>query len=140
MPPPGGFATINVDRTLPRPLLRQGVWFAILAGLTINGYFYALEWKRRHLVLRTELTEHYIAASPFIYAEQERKFLKHLKNLRETERDLMKDHPNWKLGTLYGERLYKTLPKDALPPIGVQDFIAFNHVDDWILKRQVPDL
>lgn len=140
MPPPGGYATINVQRTFPRPMLRHGIWFGISIGLTLNGLHYAREWKKRHSILRAELAEHFIAASPFLYAEQERKFLRHLKVVRERERELMKDHPNWKLGTLYGEPVYKTIPEGELPPIDGNYFATFNTEDEWFFNHQMPDI
>lgn len=140
MPPPGGFATINIERTLPKPILRQGIWYAIAVGLTFNGYFVIREWKKKQIILRTELAEDYVATCPFLYAEQERRFLRHIKNVRERERELMKDHPNWKLGTLYGEPVFKTVPKDQIPPIDPNYFGNFNRDDDWILEHQIPDI
>lgn len=139
MPPPGGFADINVKRTFAKPMLRQGIWFLIAAGLTLNGFVYIKEFKRRLRIMRIEQTEHYIAAMPFIYAEQERLFLKHLRSLREEERDLMKDHRGWKQATLYGEPVYKTLPKDYLPPLSVFDYTVHRSQMEWITKVGMPD-
>lgn len=131
MPPPGGFSTINVERTLPKPLIRQGIFAAILVGMSLNGFRLLREKQHQVRVLRTEQTEHYIAVHPFLLAESERKFLMHLRNLREEERELMKDHAGWKLGTLYGEPVFKSLPKDSIPPISPSDWIAHNSFDEF---------
>lgn len=56
-----------------------------------------------------------IALQPFIRAEQDRALLRQIWENREEERQLMKDHEGWKVGTLYGERLYKSRPKEEFP-------------------------
>lgn len=117
MPPPGGFGTIPYARTFAKPWMRQGLWLIGTIAATFNGYYVIRRWQEKYRILKIEQVEHYIAASPFLIAEQERKFLRHLRVMREEERELMKDHPGWKLGTLYGEPVFKTLPKEVLPPI-----------------------
>lgn len=82
--------------------------------------------------------EHYIATMPFLYAEQERKYLINLYKMRERERELMKDHPGWKVGTLYGEPVYKTLPKDVLPTPNADEFALGRTHDEWTLKVVMP--
>lgn len=139
MPPPGGFATINVERTLPKPFIRQGILFLTMAGLTSYGYVWLRDWKRRYRILKLEQVEHYIAAHPFLVAEQERKFLRHLRAIREDERELMKDHPGWKLGTLYGEPVFKTLPPNVIPPVNPTDYAAHRSPKEWLNRVIIPD-
>lgn len=122
MPPPGGFGRISVEKVLPKPLVRQGIWAAIIVGLSINGLYLAYDFKRRMRILKIEQAEHYIAVYPFMVAEAERKFLRHLRILREQERELMKDHPGWIVGTLYGEKVFKSLPDGALPPVSPSEY------------------
>lgn len=140
MPPPGGYANINVERTFPKPMVRQGIWFLIAAGLTINGFAYIKEFKRKARVLRIEQTESFIASLPFIYAEQERLFCRQMRILRDEERELMKDHPGWKHATLYGEPIYKTLPKDYLPPVSAMDYIVHRSEAEWLYHTVIPDI
>lgn len=139
MPPPGGFSTISFERTFAKPFMRQGFWLAILVGLSVSGPFYVKEFKKRYRVLKIEQTEHFIAVQPFLIAEQERKFLRHLRILREEERELMKDHPGWKLGTLYGEPIFKTLPENALPPVNPTDWMAHTPEWKWFNHVVLPD-
>lgn len=42
-----------------------------------------------------------------LLAEKDREYLKQLRRNREEERDLMKNVEGWKVGTLYGEPVYK---------------------------------
>lgn len=140
MPPPGGFGQIPIQRTLAKPLIKQGMIAAIMLGLTINGFYLIRKFKLQLRILKIEQMEHYIASHPFMVAEQERKFLLHLRELRDQERELMKDHPGWIVGTLYGERLFKTLPEGALPPINASEFTAHRPLKDWIAGHNHPDL
>lgn len=139
MPPAGGFATINVERTYPRPLLRQGFYGAILLAMTFNGVFYLRDMRKRQRVLKIEQQEHYIAVHPFMVAEQERKYLLQLHRIREDERSLMKDHPGWKVGTLYGEPVYKTIPEGELPAVSAGEFTIHRPDSEWSYKVMVPD-
>lgn len=139
MPPPGGFATINVQRTFAKPFIKSGTWALILIGMTMNGHYVVREWKKRRRIIRTEQLEHFIAVHPFLLAEQERKFLLHLRNLREEERELMKDHPGWKLGTLYGEKPFKTLPENALQPVANFEFYGQRTKKEWLDRYVQPD-
>lgn len=140
LPPPGGFGLISVERTLPRPLIRQSILFGIGVGVSIYGFNHLAEWRKRYRILRIEQQEHYNAVHPFLVAEQERKYLMQLWRLREEERELMKDHPGWKLGTLYGEPIYKTIPKGYIPPVPASEFAAHRPYDEWLYKVVVPDL
>lgn len=139
MPPPGGFGSINIERTFGRPWVRQGLLFIAMAALSINGINFIREFRKKLRILRIEQMEHYIAAEPFLIVEQERKFLSHLYNLREDERELMKDHPGWKVGTLYGEPIFKTLPKDVIPPIAVVDFTGHRTYSEFLWHVVQPD-
>lgn len=139
MPPPGGYGHIPIERTLAKPLVRQGIIAAIMLGLTINGWEVTRRYKLQHRILKIEQSEHYVAVHPFMVAEQERKFLIHLRNLRDQERELMKDHPGWVVGTLYGERLFKTLPEGALPPVSVKEWVNHRSESDWLYGHNHPD-
>lgn len=139
MPPPGGFARINIERTFAKPFIKQGIWIVILGAMTLNGGLVLKDFRKKLRIFRMEQLEHFIAVQPFMYAEQERKFLRHLRNSREDERELMKDHPGWQVGTLYGERIFKTLPKDVLPPINHADYTAHNPEWVWFRHFTLPD-
>lgn len=139
MPPPGGFGSISIERTFAKPLIRQSIYSAILFFMSVKGYMYIKEWKKRYRIFKAEQTEHYIAAAPFLFAEQERKYLSYLRAIREEERELMKNVPGWKLGTLYGEPVFKTLPKDMIPPISMVDFAVHRPSNEFIDRVVVLD-
>lgn len=50
------------------------------------------------------------------------RYLKFLRVLREEERELMKNKPGWKLGTLYGEPVYKTIPKNEMLEVHMTEY------------------
>lgn len=131
MPPPGGFGTINVERTLPRTFIKNHWTAAVLLVWTWLGAKYAAKGMLQIGTYKAEITEHYIAVEPFLVAERERRFLQHMRNQRDFERELMKDVPGWKVGTLYGEKIYKTLPQGALPPYNHLEFTNFQRRGYW---------
>lgn len=140
MPPPGGFGSINIGRIEPRVFMRQSLWWAVLFAASYNGMFVIREWKQRQRVIKIEQAEHFIAASPFVIAEQERAFLRALRIARDEERELTKDIPGWEVGTFYGQPIYMTQPPDTLPPACVLYLKNQRSVDEWMLKTKNPDI
>ncbi len=51
-----------------------------------------------------------VALQPMLLAERDRAFIKHLKQNRDAEEDLMKDVEGWEVGTYFGEPVFKTIP------------------------------
>lgn len=68
-----------------------------------------------------------LALYPLLFAERDREFLKQIRRNRDEEAKLMKNVPGWKVGTWYGEPIFKTVAKDTLPEPHWQDFCA--HTD-----------
>lgn len=56
--------------------------------------------------------------------------MRHLRHNRNVERDLMKNVPDWEVGTLWGAKLYKTLPEDSIPNISVREFYAHRPIKE----------
>lgn len=52
------------------------------------------------------------------------RFLRQLRHNRNVERDLMKNVPDWEVGTLWGSKVYKTLPENALPNVALNEYYA----------------
>lgn len=66
-------------------------------------------------------------------------YLKQLRRMREEEQELMKDHPGWVTGTLYGEPIWKTLPKERMPPVTLGEW--YIHRPYWEFNHHcMPDL
>jgi len=115
MPPAGGYSALNWKKTV-RPKGSSGVfWFGAYIGYTVIMYSW---WKYFHkFYKRTEFetTECRIAAEPFLLAEGDRNMLKAMWINREEERELMKDVPNWIVGTWYGEKVFNDMSRMTYP-------------------------
>jgi hypothetical protein len=59
--------------------------------------------------------------SVFRLAETDRIYLKHLRALRDEERELMKDVPGWQVGTLFGEPIYHKQKRQFVMPTVAED-------------------
>ncbi|RWS09631.1 NADH dehydrogenase [ubiquinone] 1 alpha subcomplex subunit 13-like protein [Dinothrombium tinctorium] len=148
MPPAGGYAPIIYQRVPHKRVIQNWMLVAGLIGTTAYG-FYLVKKNQRfvkyasaciqlmhclvfHSKLKVEKFESLVAVEPFLYAEKDRGFLKELKALREYERDLMKDHPYWEVGTLYGDHVYRSLPKDHFPIITISEYYSHRpFFDQW---------
>ncbi|OQR78661.1 NADH dehydrogenase-like [Tropilaelaps mercedesae] len=120
MPPQGGYPAININRLLPKSYFSSPVIFA--AFFTVSGVA-IYNFKRAKLAItrqNLELNDTDLSLQPFLVAERDRAYLKYLRRVYEEEEFIMKDVPGWKVGTLYGERLFKTAPPDyhLNPPPG----------------------
>lgn len=55
------------------------------------------------------------------------RYLKQVRKNREAEEKLMKNVKGWKTGTLYGERVYKTVPENEFIEPGLNEYYV--HAD-----------
>lgn len=53
-----------------------------------------------------------LAIYPMLLAEKDREYLKQLRRNRDEERELMKNVEGWKVGTWYGEPIYRLQKED----------------------------
>lgn len=74
------------------------------------------------------------AIFPLLLAERDREYLKQLRRNRDEEGKLMANVEGWKVGTWYGEPIYKTRPSDELIEPSLTDFYA--HADLKEFKRR----
>lgn len=80
---------------------------------TISGYIIYLtkqQLKREEIEMRSSK----FAVLPLLIAERDREYLKQVRRNRDEEARLMKDVPGWKVGTYYGEPIFKTVEGDYL--------------------------
>ncbi|XP_061551142.1 NADH dehydrogenase [ubiquinone] 1 alpha subcomplex subunit 13 [Phycodurus eques] len=104
MPPPGGYATFDYKRNLPKRGLSGYSMFGIGIGVMIFGYWRIFKWNRERRRLQIEEMEARIAMMPLMQAEQDRRNLRLLRENLEEEAILMKDVLGWKVG----ESVYHT--------------------------------
>ncbi|XP_048415860.1 NADH dehydrogenase [ubiquinone] 1 alpha subcomplex subunit 13 [Stegostoma tigrinum] len=98
LPPPGGYGPVDYKRNLPRRGLSGYSMFGIGIGVLIFGYWRLFKWNRERRRLQIEDLEARIALLPLLYAEQDRRTLRILKENLEEEAKIMKDVPGWKVG------------------------------------------
>ncbi|XP_073348158.1 NADH dehydrogenase [ubiquinone] 1 alpha subcomplex subunit 13 [Pagrus major] len=98
MPPPGGYASFDYKRNLPKRGLSGYSMFGIGIGIMIFGYWRLFKWNRERRRLLIEDMEARIALMPLLQAEQDRRILRMLRENLEEEAIIMKDVPGWKVG------------------------------------------
>lgn len=62
-----------------------------------------------------EMRSSKLALLPVLISERDREYLKQVRRNRDEEANLMKNVPGWKVGTWYGEKIFKTKQGDYLP-------------------------
>ncbi|CRL00761.1 CLUMA_CG014016, isoform A [Clunio marinus] len=124
MPPPGGYQKIEFKRIPARKYFTgyQMIlgYLGVTAGSAYLYYLNTLEIDREDIEMRSAK----LATFPLLLAERDREYLKQLRRNRDEEADLMKNVAGWKVGTWYGEPVFKTLPKDKIIDPHWQDFCA----------------
>lgn len=126
MPPKGGYQKIFYARNPARSYFNGYQLIAAYFGVTAAGlYLYYLNSKDNHRE-EVEMRSARFAIYPLLLAERDREYMKQLRRNREEEETLMADVKGWKVGTWYGEPIYKTKPNDWIEP-QFQDFYA--HTD-----------
>eukprot|EP00298_Acanthocystis_sp_HF-20_P021149 c27319_g1_i1.p2 GENE.c27319_g1_i1~~c27319_g1_i1.p2 ORF type:complete len:136 (+),score=59.39 c27319_g1_i1:16-423(+) len=109
-PPPGGFAPINVKRSLPE----RGPPHIIIVGSLIAlmgwGWYRLAQGNLEQREIELERRAAKLALMPYLLAEQDLKLLDYHKKQKQIEEELMKDVPGW----VPGESVFKG--KRYLPP------------------------
>ncbi|KAF7267591.1 hypothetical protein GWI33_019203 [Rhynchophorus ferrugineus] len=118
MPPPGGYRPISFKRVPAKGLFNGYTLFAV--------HHRELESKGASL-----------AIYPLLLAERDRAYLKQLRRNREEERELMKNVPGWKVGTWYGEPIYKLAKPDTLIEPGTFDYLAHVKYRDFKKRTEM---
>ncbi len=97
MPPHGGYAAFNVLNIYI---------IAALYACTFVGLKLRERGMERREARRNENREVRLALAPFLIAEQQRMFMKHLNNNREYESELMKGGKGWEVGKWHDTAVY----------------------------------
>ncbi|KAL2724652.1 NADH dehydrogenase ubiquinone 1 alpha subcomplex subunit 13 isoform X2 [Vespula maculifrons] len=124
LPPKEGYRPIPTERVPLRTFLGGRLALGLCLFSTVVGhYIYFIEWKR---IMRekVEMKSAQFALMPILLAERDRTFLKQIKRNVAEEKELMKYYPGWKVGTYFGDPIYKTVPEDQ--------FIEPNHIEYFI--------
>lgn len=100
----------------------------------VAAYLYFLTCKKIH---HDEIEDRsaLFAIKPLLLAERDREYLKQLRRNREEERSLMANVEGWKVGTWYGEPIYKLNINDDLVKPRIQDYYV--HADRREMARRM---
>lgn len=74
------------------------------------------------------------AIRPMLLAERDRQQLKYLRKQRDEEADLMKNVEGWKVGTYYGEPIYKSISKDQYLEPRLEDVYGHSSYKDYFRR------
>merc|ERR1712154_353775 len=101
----------------PKGQLRGVSKFLGFAAFTTCGWFYYWHSKAKQDAHTLEITDARIAVEPFLHAERDRVYLKHLRTNRDEENELMKNVKGWETGTLWGVPVYYNLRDRFIRPV-----------------------
>lgn len=77
------------------------------------------------------------AIYPLLLAARDREYLKQLRRNRDEEAKLMANVEGWKVGTWYGEPIYKTKSKDELVEPSFYDFYIHADPKDRLKREEL---
>lgn len=124
LPPAGGYRPINIKRVALKPILSAKMLFAGYVAISAGAmYMYYLTDKK---LLREEIEMRSCrnVMLPIVMAERDREYLKQIRRNRDEEAKLMANVPGWKVGTWFGEPVYKTLNADEWVDPEFNEFYA----------------
>ncbi|XP_074605125.1 NADH dehydrogenase (ubiquinone) B16.6 subunit [Brevipalpus obovatus] len=130
MPPPNGYPPILEKR------IRNYNFYGNYAVFTLSG-LYTLWWihkyrtfKDRRNLQHLEQYNCQIALQPFLEAERDRAYLKHVIHLRDEEVKTMSRFPEWVPGSLFGMSLYHMVHPEQHIRLNMGDYIMFRPMRD----------
>lgn len=97
MPPPGGYAKISIERILPRSYFKSPYMIGGSLLATLIMYKEYLKNRDRLRLWNLETNDVFVSLQPFLVAERDRAYLKHIRKNYEEEKLIMKDVPEWEV-------------------------------------------
>ncbi|CAK9297183.1 unnamed protein product [Gordionus sp. m RMFG-2023] len=122
MPPDGGYKFTTFVRQPGVKKYNGWFWLGTYALSQLFTVFALQKNKEYKQLLLSDINDAKISLMPLYAAENDRLFLRHLKNKFQAEKELMKDIPDWETGKLYKEKIYKTLPPNEYFPPNYEEF------------------
>lgn len=77
------------------------------------------------------------AIYPMLCAERDREFLKQCRRNRDEEAKLMANVEGWKVGTWYGEPIFKTVPADKWIEPSFREFYAHSSFGEFAKRAHI---
>ncbi|CAF1055828.1 unnamed protein product [Didymodactylos carnosus] len=107
LPPQSGYTSIPYKR-VPVRYIPLWPFVGLWVFSNIYGYWRYQQQKKKYWQTEMELDESRNCCEAVILAEQDRLQLTQYRRNRDEEEKLMADVPGWKVGTWFGEPVYKT--------------------------------
>ncbi|XP_031626579.1 NADH dehydrogenase [ubiquinone] 1 alpha subcomplex subunit 13 [Contarinia nasturtii] len=132
LPPPGGYNPINIKRVQLKPILSAKMCFLGFIGLSAGAMYMFYLTDRKMQREEIEMRSCRNVLLPIVMAERDREYLKQLRRNRDEEARLMADVPGWKVGTWFGEPIYKTVKSDAWIDPSINEFYCHTSYDKFL--------
>lgn len=137
LPPPGGYKSIAFARNPAKQYFKGWQLIAGYFGITTASmYLYWLNYKDMHYE-EVESRSAKFAIYPLLLAERDREFLKQCRRNRDEEAKLMANVPGWKVGTWYGEPIFKTLDADKWVEPSYKEFYAHTSFREYAKRAHI---
>lgn len=111
LPPEGGYSSINFKRVQLKPILSSKLLFGGFAAITAGAWYMYYLTDKKLTREEIEMRSCRNVMVPIVWAERDREYLKQIRRNRDEEAKLMANVPGWKVGTWFGEPVYKTVSK-----------------------------
>ncbi|ESN89828.1 hypothetical protein HELRODRAFT_186249 [Helobdella robusta] len=129
MPPPGGYGMVDWAKKIPRKGMGGyaifGAFFAVTTAGWV-GYYFERKIKNKQ---RLEMNDARLAVAPLFVAEEQRMYLKRLRENRDEENELMKDVPGWETGKFEGQPVYHS-SHERFPYVDMKEYYAHSKYSD----------
>ncbi|XP_014209618.1 NADH dehydrogenase [ubiquinone] 1 alpha subcomplex subunit 13 [Copidosoma floridanum] len=110
MPPPGGYNPMTWQRIKLKTFFTSKLVIGLYVAATAVGFkLYTINYREYHRE-QIEMRSARHVIMPLLLAERDRAFLKQCRVNRDEERELMKNVPEWEVGTYFREPVYITMP------------------------------
>lgn len=122
MPPAGGYKAFNYKRVQMKPILSAKMLFAGYVAVSAGAYYIFRLTDKKIGREEIEMRSCQNVMMPIVIAERDREYLKQIRRNRDEEAKLMANVPGWKVGTWFGEPVYKTLQPGEWVDPGYYEF------------------
>lgn len=132
LPPVGGYTPYSTKRVPLKPVMSAKMLFAGYIGLSAGAMymFYLTDRKLKREDIEMRSCRNVLL--PIVLAERDREYLKQIRRNRDEEAKLMANVPGWKVGTWFGEPIYKTTKKGDWFDPSVQEFYCHTSYDKYL--------
>ncbi|XP_053982030.1 NADH dehydrogenase [ubiquinone] 1 alpha subcomplex subunit 13 [Hylaeus volcanicus] len=134
LPPKGGYAPYQIERINLRTVIGGKSGIALFYATTFSGFYLYYLNRKRVARNKIEMRSSRLALKPMLEAERDRVLMKHMRRMIEEEADLMKNVPDWEVGTFFGEPIYYSIPEDEYIEPSLDELTVFSNPNDYKIR------